>query len=99
MGEVEEERGWVGSKGREGKWVRWLPGVAIATLEGFGAAHQILGAMSWLEDGFALEDEVLLFVRGSVPAPLEGHDDAHDIGVEDGDSKGGRSDATRFEEA
>ena len=31
---------------RGGEWVRWLPGVAIATLEGFGAAHQNLGATS-----------------------------------------------------
>ena len=53
---------------------------------------------STLEDGFALEDEVPLFVRGGVSAPLEGHD-AHKVGVEDGDSEGGRSDATGFEEA
>ena len=32
----------------EGRWVGWLPGVAIATLEGFGAAHQNLGATPWL---------------------------------------------------
>ena len=56
-------------------------------------------ASSTLEDGFALENEVPLFVRGGVPAPLEGQDDAHVIGVEDGDSEGGRSDATGFEEA
>ena len=60
---------------------------------------QLAEASSTLEDGFALENEVPLFVRGGVPAPLEGHDDAHDIGVEDGDSEGGRSDATGFEEA
>ncbi len=32
----------------ERRWVRWLSRVAIATLEGFGAAHQNLGATPWL---------------------------------------------------
>ena len=42
VGVVEEVGGGCGRRG--GWWVWWLPGVAIATLEGFGAVHQNLGA-------------------------------------------------------
>ena len=56
-------------------------------------------ASDGLEDSLALEDEVSLFVRRGVSAPFEGHDNAHEVEVEDGDSEGARSNPTGFEEA